>query len=70
MGKRTRLISQMEMAAVIQSRVFDAGSQKALAIEKRISPSYLSDVLCMRREISQQLAEKFGYRKVVFYERY
>lgn len=59
----------IELLAIIQKQAYEAGSQKALALEKRISPGYLSDVLCQRREVSAQLAAKFGYRKIVSFER-
>lgn len=59
----------IELLAIIQNRAMESGSQKALALEMRISPGYLSDVLCQRREVSSQLAEKFGYRKIVSFER-
>lgn len=65
----SKSISGLELVAIIQSKAFAAGSQKALALSMRISPGYLSDVLCQRREISSQLAQKFGYEKVVSFRR-
>lgn len=34
----------IELLAIIQKRAMEAGSQKALALEMRISPGYLSEV--------------------------
>ncbi len=65
-GVTLRFTSE-QVIEVILSNVAAAGSQKELARSKRISPGYLSDVLCGRREISAQLASKFGFQKEVMF---
>lgn len=44
-------------------------SQKETAAFLGVSPQYLSDVLKRRRYLSETVAEKMGYRKVVRFER-
>lgn len=46
-------------------RAQQLGSRKALAAELGISQPYLSDILLGKREISFQLAEKLGLKKII-----
>lgn len=51
----------------IRLGVRTTGSQKKVAESLGISPQYLNDVLAGRREISEALAERLGYRRIVLY---
>lgn len=66
-GMSHKDISTSELIAVIRDKCLEAGSQKIIASRAGISPAYLSDVLCRRREISKEFAEKFGYEKIVIF---
>ena len=48
-------------------RAQQLGSQKALAAELGISQQYLSDIFLGKREISYQLAEKLGLKKIIYF---
>ena len=54
---------------IIKWRARQAGSQQALAEQLGISTQYLNDVLNGRRDITQRFAEKFGYLRVVLFEK-
>lgn len=43
-------------------------SQKTLAERAGVSPQYLCDVLKGRRDVSAQMAERFGYMRVITFE--
>lgn len=58
-------MSQIEFVDMLWERVKATGSQKALAKELGISCAYLNDVLSSRRDVSYELANKLGYRRVV-----
>ncbi|MFN0314763.1 MAG: hypothetical protein ACKVQA_06985 [Burkholderiales bacterium] len=45
------------------------GSQQAVAAKLGISKAYLCDVLHKRRDLSDKLARKIGYTKVVSYQK-
>ena len=48
-------------------RAQQLGSQKALAAELGISQQYLSDIFLGKREISYQLADKLGLKKIIYF---
>jgi hypothetical protein len=50
---------------VLRKLVKECGSQKAAARKLRISAQYLNDVLQGRREMSEALASKLGFKRVV-----
>lgn len=49
------------------TRAQQLGSQKALAAELGISQQYLSDIFLGKREISCQLADKLGLKKIIYF---
>lgn len=51
-------------------RECDKSSQKKLAEQIGISPQYLSDILKGRREVSESVAEKLGFERVVTFVRW
>jgi antitoxin component HigA of HigAB toxin-antitoxin module len=46
----------------LRKKVEEAGSQKAVAEEFGISCAYLSDILNERSNVSDNIAQKLGYR--------
>ena len=52
----------------IKQMVKEMGSQTAVAKELNISPAYLGDILKGNRDISNQVAAKLGYKRVISYE--
>jgi hypothetical protein len=60
-------LSETKLRAALLERVKKAGMAKIAAFRLGISAQYLSDVINGRRDISEQLAEKLGYRKVVMF---
>jgi transcriptional regulator with XRE-family HTH domain len=51
----------------IKSKIAEAGSQTKVAIELGISVSYLSDILNGKREISENVARKLGFKRQTKY---
>lgn len=62
-------ITEPEMRAKFLATVrsFEFAKQAATALG--ISQQYLSDLINGKREISAQVAEKLGYRKIVRYQK-
>jgi DNA-binding transcriptional regulator YdaS (Cro superfamily) len=58
-----REITQDDLLTELRKRV-SVTTQKAVADELGISPMYMNDLLRGRRDISERIAEKMGYRKV------
>lgn len=58
-------LSQDELLRVIADLVARWGSQNNVAARLGITPQYLSDIRLGRREISEAVAEKLGYARVV-----
>jgi transcriptional regulator with XRE-family HTH domain len=58
-------LSQPEMLGLITAMVKRWGSQNSVAARLDITPQYLSDIRLGRREISEKVAEKLGYERVV-----
>jgi hypothetical protein len=52
----------------IKEMVETAGSQAQIAEELEISPSYLHDILKGKREISNAIAIKVGYERIIVYK--
>jgi hypothetical protein len=44
-------------------------TQLQIANDLKVSPSYLNDVLHLRRDFSAALAERLGFKRVVTYTR-
>ena len=68
-GLHPKLVNQAYMRQVITNAVISAGSQRRAAKELSISASYLGDVLHGKRGVSDELAQRLGWRRTVRYER-
>lgn len=62
-------INYPNVQKIIAETVQIEGSQKKAAERLGISPQYLNDILRGRREISEAVANKYGLRRVVIFER-
>lgn len=58
-----------ELLAVLRKMVVEMGTQKKVAEHLEISEAYFSDILTSRRPISDEMAQKLGYRRVMNYEK-
>lgn len=61
-------ISQEKAIELIEKIVAEGGSQVKAAKRLDISPAYLGDILKGNRPISESVAQKLGYKRVVSYE--
>lgn len=61
-------ISQEKAIELIEKIVAEEGSQVKAAKRLDISPAYLGDILKGNRPISESVAQKLGYKRVVSYE--
>jgi plasmid maintenance system antidote protein VapI len=57
------------MLIILKKMVKEMGTQKKVAEYLGISQVYLSDILSDRRSISDQVAQKLGYHRIVKYEK-
>lgn len=57
-----------QMRQVLREFCTKAGSQAAAAIELEVSRSYVSDMLNGRRDISENVAQRLGYKRTLVYE--
>lgn len=62
-----KTISREEAIKIISAMVRAKGSQVKAAKELDISPAYLGDIIGGRRMISDSVARKLGYKRVVLY---
>ena len=62
------MITQDELRGHLEEAVRKAGTQTAWARRHRISVAYVNDLLRERKEFSDTIARKLGYRRVVMYE--
>lgn len=62
-------ITYEQALEIIRGMVDEFGSQKAVAEHLDISQAYMGDILAGKRDISDQVARRFGYRRVVFFEK-
>jgi hypothetical protein len=53
----------------IQTLVSENGTQKAVAEMLNISPAYLNDILLGRKAISDRMARRLGYRRIISFEK-
>lgn len=58
-----------DMVKKIKNMVKEFGSQKLAAFQLEISEQYLSDIVNGRREVSDEVAKKLGFQKLVVYEK-
>ena len=61
-------LSYDELHALLKKRAKEAGTQKALADQMGISPSYLHDLIFQKRAIAPQIARKLGYKVVIRFD--
>jgi DNA-binding transcriptional regulator YdaS (Cro superfamily) len=57
-----------DIRAVLIAAVKKQGTAKAVATQLGISAQYLSDIITGHREVSDPVARKLGYRRVVTFE--
>lgn len=69
MAKEKQEITQEEIAAIIEEMAKRWPHQKDLARQLEISNGYLSDILSRIRPVSDRVARKLGYRRIVKYTR-
>lgn len=71
MSKTTpsNIITHEKAIELIRAIVKDKGSQFAAAKFLDISPSYIGDILANKAAISDNVARKLGYRRVLAYEK-
>jgi hypothetical protein len=60
-------ITEPDLRNIIIQAVQEYGSQKALAAAKKISATYLNEIVNRDKPISDTVARKFGYRLVKKY---
>jgi plasmid maintenance system antidote protein VapI len=60
-------ISNTEILSIIRQMVDKWGSQKKVADHLGISNAYMSDILAGNRDVSDTVARKLGYKRVVKY---
>jgi plasmid maintenance system antidote protein VapI len=58
-------ITHEEMLKIIKAKVDELGSQKKVAEYLEVSSAYLNDILSEKRAVSDAVAQKLGYRRVV-----
>lgn len=61
----SRTITHEKAMEILKEKVKEAGSQLQLAKQLDISPQFLNDIFLGRRSISDNLAQKLGYRRVI-----
>lgn len=62
-------ITEEEIKGVIEQMVKAWGSQRKVADHLGISAAFLSDIIHGNRPVSNKVAQKLGYKKVVKYAR-
>lgn len=62
-------ITHDEILETIRQMVSKWGSQKAVADHLKISNAYMSDILAEKRDVSDTVARRLGYTKIVKYKR-
>jgi hypothetical protein len=62
-------IDESRMRKMLGTAIQIAGSQKAFAVQAKISEQYLSDVLNGRRDVGNKILKWFGMERVAYYRR-
>jgi plasmid maintenance system antidote protein VapI len=62
-------ITHEEILDTIRQMVSKWGSQRAVADHLKISNAYMSDILAEKRDVSDTVARRLGYTKVVKYKK-
>jgi plasmid maintenance system antidote protein VapI len=68
-ARAAQLATDGDLLGRLRARLDEPGGKIALARELAITPLHLSGILRGRWPISDEIAEKLGYRRVVRYER-
>ena len=63
------LLTYLEVLQLIQDEARKAGTQAALADKMGVSPAYLSDILRLRRPLSDRVLEYFGIERDIVYRK-
>ena len=59
--------TEFEVVSILRKRC-DASTQKDVARQLGISPQYLCDLLAERRPITEEVALKMGFERVVIFK--
>lgn len=62
-------MTKERVIAMLEQMAGELGSQKDLAQQLGIAPSYLSDVMAGKREPGDKIIRQLGLKKVVVYEK-
>ena len=62
-------ITHDEILEIIRQMVSKWGSQRAIADHLKISNAYMSDILAEKRDVSNSVAKRLGYTKIVKYKK-
>lgn len=65
--KKQHPITVEQARELLLAMVSQKGSQRKVALDLQISPSYLNEILDGEKPISNEVAKKLGYSKVVMY---
>jgi plasmid maintenance system antidote protein VapI len=66
---RNDQIKQEDALELINQLVKRKGTQAAAAEELGVSPAHISDIIRGNRGISDEIAQRLGYRRVVVFEK-
>lgn len=69
MVKTETRITPDDAIELIEDLITELGTRSKAADALGISPQYLSDIMSGARAISDNVARKLGYSKVVYYEK-
>jgi plasmid maintenance system antidote protein VapI len=58
-------ITEEEILKIIMQMVDKWGSQRAVADQLEISAAYLNDILRGNRDVSNKVAKRLGYTKII-----
>jgi plasmid maintenance system antidote protein VapI len=65
MAKPKEEITQAEILSIIKEMVGKWGTQKELADHLGISNAYLNDIIHGKQAVSNKVAQKLGYKRVI-----
>ncbi len=63
------MITHDELIELIRAAAKGAGSQRALARQWDVTPSYITDLLYGLRDPGPKILEALGYERLVFYQK-
>jgi plasmid maintenance system antidote protein VapI len=62
-------ITQEEILEIIKQMVSKWGTQRAVADHLEISNAYMSDIIAGKRLVSDEVAKRLGYTRIVKYKK-